>query len=156
MKNKCLQYTSEQISRFVDKELSEDVFQTLDDHQTLCPDCRDLINSYQTISKLFSNHTDQQIAKINSNQATEKLKSVFNKTTPNFFGFAGKGFGKNIYLKLASIVVIMVISLVAFQGRLTSPSGPSAIVKSINTDFSSVMIIETERQKHTIIWFSET
>ncbi|MFH2059017.1 MAG: hypothetical protein ABIJ59_08955 [Pseudomonadota bacterium] len=156
MKNKCTQYTSEQISQFVDNELARDLFQALDDHQKVCPDCRDLIHSYQTMSNLFSNHADQQILKINSNQSADKLKLVLNKTAPNFFESTGKRFGKNIYLKLASIVAIMVISLVAFQGRLVSPVGPSAIVESIDTDYASVMIIETEKQKHTIIWISET
>ena len=35
-------------------------------------------------------------------------------------------------------------------------SGPSAIVTSINTDYTAVMILETPDTQHTIIWYSET
>jgi anti-sigma factor RsiW len=156
MKTKCNQFTIEQISRFVDHQLPEELEQHLEYHQKSCPDCSHLINEYKRLSILFSDHADRQVSRIPSERVTEKLAPVFNKTGENFPGMAAKLFGKNIYLKLASIVAIVVISLVAFQDGQSGPAGPSAIVKSVNTDFSSVMIIETEKQHHTIIWFSET
>ncbi len=148
MTKKCTQYTSEQISQYVDHELPFDLNREIFQHEKSCPLCQDLIHRYHTMSELFSDHADRQVAAID----TEKLDQNMIVSQAGSFGF----FGKNIYLKLASIVAIVMISLVAFQVPLSGPAGPSAIVKSINTDLSSVMIIETEKEKHTIIWFSET
>lgn len=65
-------------------------------------------------------------------------------------------FGKNIYLKLASILAVLMIGLFPFdEDLLQGPSGPSAIVNSLDTEYASVMIIETQIEKHTIIWFLE-
>ncbi|MFH2091123.1 MAG: hypothetical protein ABIJ31_02060 [Pseudomonadota bacterium] len=156
MKKNCTQYTSEQISQFIDKALPDTLFMTIDAHQKNCTDCRDLIKKYQAMSDLFSSHADHQVDKIDTHRLKKNLEPVFGQSHEKYPGLSGKLFGKNIYLKLASIVAIVVISMVVFQGRLSEPTGPSAIVKSINTDFSSVMIIETQQHHHTIIWFSET
>ena len=65
-------------------------------------------------------------------------------------------FGKNIYLKLVSLAAVVMIGLFPFdEDLLQNPSGPSAIVNSVDTEYASVMIIETQKEKHTIIWFSE-
>jgi anti-sigma factor RsiW len=156
MGKKCTIYKPEEISRFVDKELPPDHYQKLAQHLTHCKDCNRLVQHYRAISLAFNRHADQQKLKIDPDQLTRKL-ALSVKTSPeksyNFFlGY----FGKNIYLKFASIAAILVISLFMFQGDLILPSGPSAIVKSVDTDFASVMIIETQKEKHTIIWFSET
>ena len=97
----------------------------------------------------------QEIIKIDPAKLKQKLESTIedseNKSLGNIFGL----FSKNINLKLASIAAILMIGLYTFQGSMFDPPGPSAIVKSIDTDFASVMIIETQKEKHTIIWFSE-
>ena len=156
MKKTCNKYMSEDISRFVDNELPRDRYHELAQHLHHCPDCSRLVEHYKTISVMFNDHADHKGLKIDP----DKLKPKFEYTKQysgkrsqgNLFGF----FGKNIYLKLASIAAILMISLFTFQGDLFDPSGPSAIVTSVDTDFSSVMIIETQKEKHTIIWFSET
>ncbi len=70
----------------------------------------------------------------------------------NIFGFSKK----YILVKLTSIAMISLISLFILQKALFTPTGPSAIVKYVDTDYSSVMIIETQKEQHTIIWFNET
>lgn len=156
MKKPCSKYSSEDISRFVDNELPRDRYHELARHLHHCPDCRLLIEQYKSISIVFNHHADQQKLKIDPAKLKQKcdraLQNSQKKSLKTAFGF----FGKNIYLKLASITVILMISLFAFQGSLFDPAGPSAIVKSIDTEFASVMIIETQKEKHTIIWFSET
>ena len=156
MKKVCNTYTPEEISRFVDNELPPDHYQKLAQHLTHCRDCSRLVEQYRSISLAFNRHADQQKLKIDPDQLTHKL-ALSVKTSPEksyrtFLGY----FGKNLYVKLASIAAVLMISLFMFQGDLIAPSGPSAIVKSVDTDFASVMIIETQKEKHTIIWFSET
>ncbi len=156
MNKKCTQFSSEQISQYVDQELPFDLSREIFEHEKSCPLCRDLIRQYHTLSELFSDHTNRHAAAIDTETLDQSMGELhtgsLKKDMPSF----GRLFGKNIYLKLASIVAIVMISLVAFQDHRTGAAGPSAIVKSINTDLSSVMIIETEKKKHTIIWFSET
>ncbi len=155
MTKKCSQYTSEQISQFVDNELCEDLCQAIDHHQKDCQECQSLIQEYQTFSDQFTRHTDQQVNSIDSEQLNKNLAAILNRSSKKSSSPFGRLFGKNIYLKLASIVAILVVSLVGFQGRLIGPTGPSAIVESVDSESGSVMIFETEKQKHTIIWFSE-
>jgi hypothetical protein len=105
---------------------------------------------------VFNDHEDQQALKINPDRLRQKLSQTTPYSKKNLLGDIVGLFGKNIYLQLASIIVILMISLFSFQGALFSPTGPSAIVTSVDTDVASVMIIETQKEKHTIIWFSET
>ena len=156
MKKSCNKYTSEDISRFVDNELSENQYHALTQHIIHCPACSRLVEQYRSISDVFNEHAEQEILKIDRTGLKQKIEYATQNSKGtslgNVFGF----FGKNIYLKLTSITAIVMIGLFTFQGDLLGPSGPSAIVKYVDTDFSSVMIIETQKEQHTIIWFSET
>jgi hypothetical protein len=156
MKKSCSQYTPEDISMFVDNELARDKYQGLVQHLEQCSHCSSLVKNYKTLSAAFKNYTQSKIPEIDSARVKQKLDQAIqnseNKPLKNIFGL----FGKNTYLKIASIAAILMITLFTFQNELFTPTGPSAIVKYVDTDFSSVMIIETQKEQHTIIWFSET
>jgi putative zinc finger protein len=169
MKTRCKTYTSEQISKFVDKELPKNEYDILESHLHQCSACSHLVEQYNTLSVLFTSHIDQQVkdidtSQLNQNRVSQKLNKVIKNATRNvkwnvFGSFKSSFFElftQNIYLKLASITAILMISLFSFQTTWFGTPGPSAIVNSVNTDFASVMIIETQKEKHTIIWFSET
>jgi anti-sigma factor RsiW len=156
MPQPCRQYSSEQISQFVDNELPAELAHSVQDHLVHCAECRQLVSQYQALSGQFARHVVQHVEKMNEDQLKRSADIVFDPDPKGSLNFISRYTGKNIFLKLACIVAIVVISLVGFQGHWIAPAGPSAIVKSVNTDFNSVMIIETEQNKHTIIWFSET
>ena len=156
MKNSCSKYTPEEISMFVDNELSRDQYQELVLHLEQCSQCRSLVKDYNALSAEFKNHAQIKISQVDSARVKQKLAQAIqnseNKPLKNIFGL----FGKNTYLQIASIAAILMITLFAFQNKLFIPTGPSAIVKYVDTDFASVMIIETQNKQHTIIWYSET
>jgi len=156
MKKQCTKYTLEEISRFIDNELPQDQHAALAKHHVHCPYCNQIVEQYQSITDVYKEHLNRIPLEIDTLKIKEKfgqtLKNSKKKSKGSMFGF----FGKYIYLKLASITAIVMIGLYTFQGGFFDPSGPSAIVKSVDTDFASVMIIETQKEKHTIIWFSET
>ncbi len=157
MKTKCSKYTPKDISRFVDNELFEDQCKTLAQHIEQCPHCSQLSMHYRTLSIAFNDHVrEKQDLKINKAVLEQKFNSVIqnNEKKPwgNIFGFSKKF----IVVKLAGIAMISLISLFTFQKVLFTPMGPSAIIKYVDTDYSSVMIIETQKKQHTIIWFNET
>lgn len=157
MKKKCNRYTSEDISRFIDRELSLEQYRFFKHHLPHCRDCADLVNRYQSVSFAFSHYTDRMAQGIKDADIAQKLeKTVLAPEKKSWGNFSGL-FGKNIYLKLASIAAVLMIGLFPFDEDLLKDSsvGPSAIVNSVDTEYTSVMIIETQKQKHTIIWFLE-
>ncbi|RLC03009.1 MAG: hypothetical protein DRH34_06420 [Deltaproteobacteria bacterium] len=148
MKKTCSRYRSEDISRFVDNELSQARYHELAKHLRDCPDCRSLVEKYKNLTVMFNDHAGHTGLKIDPAALKQNLVLTTQSSLKKILG--------NIYLKLASIAAILIISLFWFQGGMFRSTGPSAIVTSVDTDFSSVMIIETQKKKHTIIWFSET
>jgi Putative zinc-finger len=150
MTQHCNKYTEKFISRYVDNEL--DTVKRIEflSHLGTCPDCTDKVSTFQKLGIVFNSHATQiAISSLN----TAELSLDPKKTDgARFFGRATD----HLYIKLASVTAVaLILILIVFQ---TSPRqiSPSAIVKSLDTNASSVMIIETLKEKHTILWFSET
>jgi len=157
MKKSCNRYRPEDISLFVDTELPQSRYLEIEHHLHNCPDCNRLVEQYKTLSIMFKDHVEQKKLKINPDTLKQRLVPATPDLQKISLGNRSGFFGKNIYLKLASIAAILMISLFTFQkGIVGNATGPSAIVTSVDTDVSSVMIIETQKERHTIIWFSET
>ncbi len=176
MRQKCSKYSCEDISRFVDNELLEDQYQHLEQHLEHCIHCRTLVKHYKTISTQFKTFIDRKTVQADPVKVKQKL-SIQNSKTKSFEGnfnqrnilsilriknffqrnnWGNRWFSGEHYLKLASVALLLIITIFTFQEKLFTPSGPSAIVKYIDTDFASVMIMETQNKQHTIIWYSET
>lgn len=157
MEKECDLCTSEDISRFIDGELSLEQCRSFEHHFSLCPDCSHRVDRYKSLSSAFSRHADQKtMGKHETADLGYKLEqTVLNSEKKSHSPLSGL-FGKNVYLKLATIMAVLMIGLFPFdEDLLKDPSGPSAIVNSLDTEYASVMIIETQKEKHTIIWFSE-
>lgn len=152
----CHQYTSEQISLFVDRELSHADMLTIEEHLKQCRQCREQAEQFKTMADIFSKHATRQVDDLEKRPIRESLQAEMASDGKKSQKVKDWLFGKNKILKLASIVAIMIFGWVGYQGQFTAPAGPSAIVQSLDTDYSSVMILETEKQKHTIIWYTET
>ncbi len=156
MEKKCEAYTSEDISRFVDLEPSSDQYRAFEHHLSLCKECSRLFGQYKDLSLAFSRHTHKEAMGIAALDLEHKLEQKIQCSEKKSYQNISGLFGKNIYLKLAGIAAVLMIGFFSFDPTLLgTPSGPSAIVNSVDTEFTSVMIIETQKEKHTIIWFSE-
>jgi hypothetical protein len=157
MKKPCSRYANEIISCFIDNEVNSVLHNEILQHQSQCPDCSPLIEQYRSAAARFTQLADSQTAGLNLDRKTVKSVQAIPAARKKPIFLPTFLFNQNRYLKLAAIAAILVISLAAFQkNHVNEPKSPSAIVKSIDTDFTSVMIIETQKEKHTIIWFSET
>ena len=149
MTQQCSKYTEKFISRFVDNELDTANTMEFSSHLGSCPDCEKTVARFENIGIVFNTHAQRQIARVSS-MATTSTGLDYKKST----GLFGR-MTDHLYIKLASLTAVAALLILAvFQ--TTPPTGPSAIVKSLDTNASSVMIIETLTEKHTIIWFSET
>nr|NJM01306.1 zf-HC2 domain-containing protein [Desulfobacula sp.] len=156
MEKKCDLYTSEDISRFVDHELSFDQYRSCERHLLLCRDCSRLVDRYKAVSLAFSRHAHGEKIGAHTPDFKHSLDKALKRSENNSLQNISGLFGKNIYLKLAGIAAVLMIGLFPFDGDLfQNPAGPSAIVNSVDAEDASVMIIETKNEKHTIIWFSE-
>ncbi|MCF6246420.1 MAG: zf-HC2 domain-containing protein [Desulfobacula sp.] len=164
MDKPCEKYSFEDINRYVDNELPQKTHNEIAGHYETCAPCRKLVADIRAIGSVFNRHIEQQVMGFDSDTLSDRVKEKLatgEKTVPgNIFGNTLGLFGKNIYLKLSGITAILIIGLAMLNGTvLTSldlgSSGPSAIVSYVDTELPSVMIIETQKRKHTIIWFSE-
>jgi len=142
----------------VDNELDNEKMQAVKNHIECCPQCKKLAENYKFITRTINAHAQKYSAGIDSSRAGIKLAKALHKSKNKSYRHIPGFFGRYTYLKFAAIVLIAVASGFLFVNRsvVNHVAGPSAIVKSVDTNFDSVMIIETQRQKHTIIWFSET
>ena len=157
MTQQCSKYTEEFISRFVDNELDPVGTMEFSSHLGDCQDCAEVVAKFQKLGTLFNTHINTHI---NTHAARQiaRVSRVDMATTLLDYAKPTGIFGRmtdHLYIKLASLTAVAALLILAvFQGA--PPVGPSAIVKSLDTNASSVMIIETIKEKHTIIWFSET
>lgn len=156
MEKKCKVYTLEDISRFVDIEISSDQGRAFQHHLSRCSECSRLFDQYKNLSLVFSRHTHKTAMGIAAFKLEHKLQQKIQHPEKKLYQNISGLFGKSLYLKLAGIAAMVMIGFFSFDPTLLgTPSGPSAIVTSIDTEYTSVMIIETQKEKHTIIWFTE-
>ncbi len=157
MKDDCPTYSLEHLSLFADGELPQKDANDLEAHLLTCSACTRRLENLSEINHCFDGHvralTKQENQPVSVTGAWPWPKGRFK----NLFGRATNP----LSLKLASLGAMALIAMVAVfnipmhDNPIPSGASPSAIVKSVDTDSSSVMILETETDKHTIIWFSE-
>ncbi|MCD4744137.1 MAG: zf-HC2 domain-containing protein [Desulfobacteraceae bacterium] len=156
MKKTCTTYDKKIISEFVDNELSSEENKKISEHIKTCPICKNISEEYIQMSNAFVQRTSIEVEKINTGSLGENVLKQIKRKENGFSKKVFDYFSPKLYLKIASLVAIMVVSLIYFQAQPVNIIGPSAIVNSVDGNASSIMILETEKSKHTIIWFSET
>ena len=173
MTEHCSKYTEKFISQYIDNELDSARSMEFSSHLGNCLGCTGKVNDFKRLGIVFNNHTATQVAQAQVAQAevaqAEVAQAQVAQASSNMAkkfsnlgkhnGFFARFFGSttdHLYIKLASLTAVAaLLILIVFQPPPPQVS-PSAIVKSLDTNASSVMIIETLKEKHTIIWFSET
>lgn len=159
MEKKCDLYTSEDISRYVDQELVSEKHRSMMYHLSLCPDCARRALQFKTLSASFSAYTDKNIKKINTSRIESTIEQLFPiSADKRLLKVLFTKLRHHIYLSIAGVAAFTLIGFFLLDPDLPglfSDPGPSAIVTSVDSEYDSVMILETQKDKHTIIWFSE-
>ncbi len=156
MTKTCGRYTKKQISRYIDSELPRHQLRQIRQHLDTCPACRDLAAQFRDVTQSFKELAELPGVVIDPAPLYRTMKKAGKKTARPW---TGRFFNKPVRLFLAaaaSIATLFFISVYSLKHEGTAISGPSAIVTSINTDYTAVMILETPDTHHTIIWYSET
>lgn len=161
MTHPCSRYSEKQISRFIDEALSRHEMAQIRQHLTSCSACRDLAAQFRKTANAFEELADLPGLAIDPDRLYRTMqqraeKSSGSRSSRFFKGRFGPFSSFRPLLAAASAAVLLIIGGVAFMNDRISPDSPSAIVTSIDTEYTAVMIFETPDTHHTIIWYSET
>ena len=158
----CHKFSKEFISKFVDNALDTESHNAFIRHKVQCPDCCAAEIRFRRVGMIFERQADAM-----AGQVLKNTPKIFIKTGEmgheSFIDRIMKRKPRRaqaVIGMLSLAVVAAIIALVPWhqeqlQTRLAAP-GPSAVVNSVDAYGSSVMILETTKTHHTIIWFSET
>ncbi len=150
----CKIYSKAFISRFADNEVPAPDHDAFTRHLEDCGACASTLAAYRQMGHLFDSHAGSQVKQIRKKLSPITLEKKTGLFSRLFSGFKGSW---GLPMKLASLSAAAIILAVSLYPWQNDPMpGPSAIVNSVDTYGSSVMIIETTDTQHTIIWFSET
>ena len=158
----CHKFSKEFISRFVDNALDAEDHNAFIRHKIQCPDCCAAETRFRRAGMIFEKQADTMAGQVLKN--TPKIfretgqmahESIIDRIMKHKSRRARAVFG------MLSLAVVAAIIFLApwHQGQLPTrlaATGPSAVVNSVDAYGSSVMILETAKTHHTIIWFSET
>ncbi len=156
-KYQCRHCDARTLGLYLDRELKPGELQEIEKHLTTCSHCRSVVEHLERLSQTFSQGVDQGISGFSHSLSGESiLARIKEEKQPFWAGLADLMKAKRNILQLASIAAILLASVVYYQGDTVLPTGPSAIVNSVDGDIASVMILETQVSKHTIIWYTES
>lgn len=161
MTTSCSRYSEKQISRFIDGALSRQEVEQIRQHLDACSACRDLAAQFRKAAEIFEELVEPPGKVIDPERLLQSMQHSAEKPAgPR----AGRLFDRRFYrfvpfrplLASVTAAVLLVIGGIALMNNGISSDDPSAIVTSIDTEYTAVMIFETPDTHHTIIWYSET
>lgn len=158
----CHKFSKEFISRFVDNDLDAEDHNAFIHHKVHCLDCCAAETRFRQAEMIFERQADAI-----AGQLLKNTPKIFIKTGEKNHEsdidriMKRKSRRTQAIIGILSLAVAAVITFLApwHQGKLPislSVPGPSAVINSVDAYGSSVMILETAKTHHTILWFSET
>ncbi len=143
------------LSRYIDDELGSDDHHRVSEHIKNCPACRMTIRENRLIKETFKNKIDKELSGVSFDDLHKKVITRIREKEKNRLSDLHNWITpKKLFFSLPiAAVLILIISISFFNTNYTTD--PSAIVNSINTKNSSVMILETQESHMTVIWFNE-
>ncbi|MCF8113068.1 MAG: zf-HC2 domain-containing protein [Desulfotignum sp.] len=156
MTKACNRYKKKQISRYIDGELPRHQLKKIRQHLDTCPACRELAAQFRDAARSFNELADLPGVDIDPARLYRTIKKPAEKPAGLRIGRFFSRPVRHSLAAAASIAVLVFISMYALKNDSPAPAGPSAIVTSIDTDYTAVMILETPGTHHTIIWYSGT
>ena len=144
------------LGRYMDGEFGPDEQDSVLLHLKDCPSCQEELRQNEALSTLFRNSLDEQFSQIDfSGLEKNVLAQVRKKRTPWWINLNDLFFSKKLLVPAAAMAAMVVLFFSLARQPVLSPV-PSAIVKSLRGEMSSVIILETPKTNQTIIWFNET
>ena len=142
----------ELIDRLYDGELESDKREAIIEHLETCASCQGLLTDSRILSELFRNNVNHVLSHTDFRGLDEK---ILDRVTKKRFGKLRRLFLSKPFIIPASAVAAGLLIFFTFFTPHISDPGPSALINSFTGTISSVMIIETPKSRHTILWFAE-
>jgi hypothetical protein len=144
------------LNRFLDRELEPDESVAINEHLEQCHTCREELRSNQLASSLLKASVEEELSRTNFQEVEERVIALIRAKRGLWWIHLKNLFlSKKLYVPAAAVAAMLVMFL--YLARTPIPaSGPSAIIDSLQGDFASVMILETQKSRQTILWIHET
>jgi hypothetical protein len=143
------------LGRFFDRELEADESVGISGHIEDCHACKEEFRDNQFISALFRAGVEEELSRANLQEVEERLVALIRtKKGPWWVQLKDLCLSKKLYMPAAAVAAMLLIFLLVARTP-TPASGPSAIIDSLQGNFASVMILETEKSRQTILWIHE-
>jgi hypothetical protein len=143
------------LNRLFDQELAPDEYAWIDKHLKDCLSCQEALRDTQSISTLFKSNLVQELSRAKLEQVEDNVLGLIQrKEAPWWMKLRGLIVSKKFYVPITATVAVLVL-LFSLARPPSSVSGPSAIINSFEGDVGSVMILETQKSRQTILWFNE-
>lgn len=153
----CGHYSGETISRFIDGELPDNQYKQMEAHLANCDACAAAVGKASLLEGQFRKEIDQAFAGFDPAAISQTVtRRTQQPDRPVSWKRIPELLNRKLVLQLASIAVIVSGTVLWYQSPSDVSKGPSAIVTSVDADMGSVMILETETNHHTIIWYRES
>jgi hypothetical protein len=156
MKKDQISCDAEVLGRFFDGDLEPGESVAIDGHIEHCPTCQEELRGNQFVSALLRAGVEEELSRANLQEVEERVIALI-RSKRGLWGIHLKNLflSKKLYVPAAAVAAMLV--MVFYLARPPIPaSGPSAIIDSLQGDFASVMILETQGSRQTILWIHET
>ena len=146
---------SSMLSQFFDRELEPEASATISGHLEHCRTCMQELRGNRLLSSLLKAGVEQEMSRVNLQGVEERVIALIHSKRMLWWVHL-KGFclSKKLYVP-AAVAAAMLVMFFHLERTPTPASGPSAIIDSLQGDFSSVMILETQKSRQTILWIQE-
>lgn len=139
-----------------DQELDESEVVRLKEHLETCPSCRQALKENQALSNVFKAGLANALSRTSleniENRVMDKIQS---RSLPWWRSIPDLLTPKRMLLPGTALAALLVVAILYLPGSRSINGGPSALVSSLGGETGSVMIFETPKTRHTIIWFEE-
>jgi hypothetical protein len=143
------------LSRFLDRELESDEYVRVRRHLEHCEPCQREYRDNEFISSFIKIRVEEALSRVTFQGVEEKVLSrIRAKRGPWWIQLKNLCLSKRFYVPAAAMaaIVMMFFHLATIR---TPVSGPSAIINSLEGNYASVMILETQKSRQTILWIHE-
>ena len=143
------------LDRFFDRELEPDASVAISGHLEHCHTCKEEFQGNQFVSSLLKAGVEEELSRANLQGVEKRVLSLIGaKKGPWWIQFKDLCLSKKFYVPAAAMAAALIMFFHVM--RVPTPaSGPSAIIDSLQGNFASVMILETQKSRQTILWIHE-
>ena len=143
----------EKLYQFADGELSGQEKGQTESHLAQCPHCREVLQQSRQLAVLHQNFTQDRSLDFTHPAMTAKIIKQLRQGPQPWYQRVQRYFPKWVTVPVATAVLLLALALPwLLQENITEPS---AIITSLTSESSSVMMFETPVSKQTVIWIAE-